>query len=54
MLDKKILIHNLYRQFQKDKWIIEENLLNNMNEIMLVSEKNGYKISMVIKIEKNK
>ena len=52
MDDKKILIHNLYRQFEKDKWLIERNLLAVMNEIMLVSKKDNYKISMIIKIEK--
>ena len=25
--DIKLLIHNLYRQFDKDKWNIERNLL---------------------------
>ena len=53
MIDKKLLIHNLYRQFEKDKWLIEKNLLEAMNEVMLVTKKNDYKISMIIKIEKD-
>lgn len=50
--DIKLLIHNLYRQFDKDKWNIERNLLNNLQEVILVSKKSGYKISMTIKLEK--
>ena len=54
MIDKKLLIHNLYRQFEKDKWDIERLLLNTMNEVVLTTKRNGLKISMVIKIEQDK
>ena len=53
MIDKKILIHNLYRQFEKDKWDIERLLLSSMNEVLLITKRNGLKINMVIKIEKD-
>lgn len=51
MDNKKLLIHNLYRQFEKDKWIIEQNLLTTMNEIMLITKKDDLSISMIIKIK---
>ena len=53
MQDKEMLIHNLYRQFDKNKWQIKLNLLSSMNEVMLVSRKGDYKITMIVKLEKD-
>lgn len=52
MNNKKLLIHNLYREFEKQKWNIELLLLTQMNNFYLESKKDGYKISMTIKVEK--
>lgn len=51
MIERKILIHNLYRQFEKDKWNIENILLGQLNEIAIATKKDNKKITMIIKIE---
>lgn len=53
MNTKELLIHNLYRQFEKDKWNMKQ-VLSIMNEVMLVTKRDNLKISMIIKIEEDK
>ena len=53
MSNKELLIHNLFREFEKEKWKIKAQLLKKLNEVILTSKKDNYKISMVIKIEEN-
>ena len=53
MNNKELLIHNLFREFEKEKWRIKTQLLKKLNEVILTSKKDNYKISMVIKIEEN-
>ena len=47
---KEVLIHNLYKKFEKDKWNIKQLLLL-MNEVILTTQNGNYKISMTIKID---
>ncbi len=54
MMDKQILINNLFRQLEKERKNIRNLLLFEMNQVMLVSHKGDMKITMVIKIEKEK
>ena len=50
MTSKEWLIHNLYREFEKDKWDLKDILLI-MNEVVLTTKKDNYKITMTIKID---
>lgn len=52
MNDRQLLIHNLYREFEKEKWKIQLSLLSGLNTATLITRKGNFKISMVIKIEK--
>ena len=49
---KNILIYNLFKEFEKDKELIEKNLLKVMDTIGLeVSDKYG-KLTMIIQYER--
>ena len=51
-MNKEILINNLYRKFEKDKWQIKDILLI-LNQVLLTTKKGKHKITMIIKIEED-
>ena len=49
---KRELIRKLYKEFEKDKETIRENLITAMYEIMLETSDKYGKITMIIKYER--
>lgn len=49
---KEQLIETLYKEFEKEKEVIKENLLKVMNEIILSTKIGNETLTLIIKYEK--
>lgn len=53
MIEKQILLNNLFKKLKVEELNIKNIILQGIDEIMLVSRNKKYKISLIIKLEKD-